>query len=171
MRLIKKEGESEEEYKVRNKENAHNSYLKWKANRSPETIEKNENHSKERNKIRKAEKYHLTHYAKNKEAYAEAQRKYRKNNPEKRQIQMKMAKLKRKDVVGTYSIGEWEKLKKQYGHRCPSCFKTEPVIILHADHIIPITKGGSNWIENIQPLCKSCNSSKSTKVIFYKIND
>lgn len=68
---------------------------------------------------------------------------------------------------GTHNFGEWETLKVQYDFTCPSCKKSEPEIKLTLDHIIPLSKGGSNNIENIQPLCMPCNAKKHTKTIKY----
>jgi 5-methylcytosine-specific restriction endonuclease McrA len=68
---------------------------------------------------------------------------------------------------GFHTIQEWEKLKELYNWTCPCCKIIEPEIKLTVDHIIPVKMGGSNDIINIQPLCKSCNSVKHTKIIKY----
>ena len=73
-------------------------------------------------------------------------------------------RVRKLNCKGSHTNNEWEQLKKIFGNICPSCGKEEK---LHKDHIIPLTKNGTDYIYNIQPLCRICNSKKKTKIIAY----
>lgn len=46
-------------------------------------------------------------------------------------------------------------------YQCQYCGATDDLAI---DHIFPFSRGGSNEYDNLQVLCRSCNSSKSDSI-------
>ena len=49
-------------------------------------------------------------------------------------------------------------------YQCQSCGQTHQETELNIDHIIPLAKGGSNDISNLQTLCRKCNQRKTDKI-------
>lgn len=66
---------------------------------------------------------------------------------------------------GHHTEREWQVLCQQFNGRCAKCRCSAP---LTKDHIVPVSLGGSDNISNIQPLCRSCNSAKGTRIIDYR---
>lgn len=90
------------------------------------------------------------------------------NNKDRKTIYNNRRRSLKINAEGSHTVEEWQELKAYYKWTCLCCGQKEPDIILTEDHIIPLSRGGSNSIENIQPLCKICNSIKQTKVITYR---
>lgn len=112
----------------------------------------------------------------NQEKCREQSRKWAQANPEKHHASMQTAKIKhrakRKQAEGLHTTQEWIDLKEQCDNRCLCCKRHQSELdrVLEQDHIVPLSRGGTNWITNIQPLCHDCNgmSSKGTKTIDYR---
>lgn len=66
---------------------------------------------------------------------------------------------------GSYTTDEWNALCAVFGDRCLACGSTGPLTV---DHVIPLSLGGTNWIDNLQPLCMPCNQKKHRAIIDYR---
>lgn len=92
----------------------------------------------------------------------EAHRRWKKKNP-KRMAHLKARRYAReKGADGLHTYDEWVSLCKLHNNKCVICGNKDK---LTKDHIIPLSKGGSDYIQNIQPMCRSCNSKKNNKII------
>lgn len=102
-----------------------------------------------------------------KDYYSNKHKEWARKNPEKVRYYTNKRRVIKAQADGTHTLEEWENLKNLYGYMCLCCKKEEPEIKLTEDHIIPLSKGGSDFIENIQPLCMKCNSSKRVDITSY----
>lgn len=71
-------------------------------------------------------------------------------------------RARRMGVSGVITVQEWLTIFNQAEGKCVNCGSDEYICI---DHIIPLSQGGQNTIENIQPLCRVCNISKYNSAV------
>lgn len=90
----------------------------------------------------------------------EAHREWKAKNPERMAHLKARRYARKKGAEGSHTIEEWNKVKEEHDNKCAYCKESKK---LTKDHIKPLSKGGSDYISNIQPLCRSCNSKKWAK--------
>lgn len=105
----------------------------------------------------------------NPEKKKEYAKQWRKSHPEERIAWEQARRARISGNGGKFTPREWKDLCNYYGNKCLCCGRSD--LKLTADHVIPIKLGGVNSIENLQPLCKSCNSKKNTHTIDYRKNE
>lgn len=62
---------------------------------------------------------------------------------------------------GTHTEAEWLAILEKFDYRCVRCACT-PDGGPCKDHIVPIYQGGSDAADNLQPLCRECNTGKGS---------
>ncbi len=79
----------------------------------------------------------------------------------------RLRKIRKRNAIHNFSLGDWKnKVEKTWGI-CPMCNKIVGIENMTLDHIFPISKvpvGFVYEIEDVQPLCHNCNSSKNNKI-------
>jgi uncharacterized protein YdaU (DUF1376 family) len=76
------------------------------------------------------------------------------------------ARLARAREKGRHTPAEWDAMVEVFGGACVACGADDAKPC--RDHITPIYRGGSDAIENIQPLCLACNSKKGPDATDYR---
>lgn len=161
---------------IKNREHCLNAHREWKKNNQEKMKAQNKQYC-----AKNAEKIALTNkrwyqnnidrvrltsrarYERNKERYSETSRKWRKKNPEKCLEICKRRRTLKKGIPYRLSIQQWQEIKNKFNNKCAYCGKEKP---LTQEHFIPVVKGGEYSINNILPVCKSCNCSKGKQDFF-----
>lgn len=81
----------------------------------------------------------------------------RRSNSEKTNAEIRALRMSEARAKGRHSKEEWDALVQFCEGKCVKCGASGH---LDRDHILPVYKGGSDHISNIQPLCAKCNASK-----------
>jgi len=91
--------------------------------------------------------------------------KYRRKNPIRYALYEHIRRTRKTRAGGSFTPEQWTVLCTLHHNLCISCGKKRK---LTPDHVVPVSKGGTSDISNIQPLCGPCNSSKGSKEKDYR---
>ncbi len=146
-------------------------FKKWASENKEHLREKNRN--REYVLYESQREWHRLDYLKNKEKILKRNKAWAERNPLKvRELSLagtNRRKVRELSAEGSHTEEEWHLLVEECNWKCVCCGDmTKP---LTKDHIIPLIKGGSDYINNIQPLCRECNSSKRDRIINYLVSE
>lgn len=105
-------------------------------------------------------------YENNKRKVIESNKKWQKRNPERYRGLLRAAwsrrRARKRGAVGSHNAAQLLDLLRKQKERCMEC-KKKIRKGWTVDHVMPLSKGGSNDIKNIQLLCRPCNTRKNAK--------
>jgi len=101
--------------------------------------------------------------ARNKTKISEYNRKYKETHRESLRANEARRNARKRQANGNHTAAD---IKRQYDLQKGKCYWCEISVgdVYEVDHIIPLSRGGSNGPENIAIACPSCNVRKSNKL-------
>jgi 5-methylcytosine-specific restriction endonuclease McrA len=99
----------------------------------------------------------------NAERCKEIKRAWLKKNRAKSRAIVARRRARRLAAVGFYTPTDVRALFASQAGKC-ACCNRDISKYYEVDHIVPLVRGGSNWPDNLQLLCRRCNRSKSCKM-------
>ena len=103
------------------------------------------------------------YYHAHREQQRESTRRWNERNPERlralRQVGWMRRQARELAAAGIATADQLMARIAYYGGKCWLCGTAATEI----DHVIPLSRGGTNWPANLRPACRSCNARKSAR--------
>lgn len=103
-------------------------------------------------------------YKANKEQQAE----YYQANKDKFRLNDARRRARKAGAEGQHTQADLDRILAEQCGCCPGCnvdLGTLPKAQVHLDHKLPLSRGGSNWSDNLQFMCQPCNDSKGARTM------
>lgn len=97
------------------------------------------------------------YYARHREQHKAVMAAYHGAHPEVLRAKSNAYRARARAAAGRFTSAEWLALVESYDGRCAYCGVAAP---LEVDHRVPLSRGGTNAIDNVLPACRSCNGAK-----------
>lgn len=99
----------------------------------------------------------------NKDRYLATQRAYRAAHPEVSRLGTRRYRARKVEAEGTHTDADIQAQYKRQRGKCYYC-GVKVGDTYHVDHVVPLSRGGSDDPGNLVIACVSCNTSKSDKL-------
>jgi len=124
--------------------------------------------------VKAKRKLYIQQYnAENSEAHVVAVNLWRHENPNKAIRNSRKyvitRRARKQNASGYFQYSAWLEKCSYHGWKCFYCPQVLTEQTVTVDHRKPLSKSGSNWLANLVPACKSCNSRKQANLNFQKV--
>jgi len=84
---------------------------------------------------------------------------------ERNQVSAIRRELRERLAPGRHTKQQWREIMRRDGWKCLRCGTMKA---LSKDHIVPLASGGTHHPDNLQTLCRKCNSWKGNRTIDFR---
>lgn len=164
-RSVEKNRQKEIEYKKKYRKENRDAVLDYAKRYWRESPKARETNKKSKAKRRmEISRYNSDYYQKNRDYMIKRNRDKYPRYKDYFLAKNRERRAKLMECDGTHTKEDVENILISQSWRCVYCSCDLNDSGHHVDHIIPLSKGGGNGIENIQCLCPSCNLRKSDRL-------